>query len=223
MFEKEQMDDWITDSAGYCCQTLKAYASNPVWTADPNNAPYAKASETLRPNGYAGPLGYASAAVMADYVLVDMFAEAVTGQQTPQAAMERAEKRANRYYRGLIDWVGRRVTSAGPPSYAAQSWIGRMAELTASHQYGRSRRPAASASRQSRGALGFLFMLPAAVLLLLFLTYPLGLGVWLGFTDETIGRPGIFIGIENYQYLWSDSVFWLSVFNTLLYTIVASA
>lgn len=99
MFEDAQMNEWITKSSGYCCQTLKAYASNPVWTADPQNAPYAKASETLRNNGYAGPLGYASAAVMADYVLVDMFAEAVTGQQTPQAAMERAEKRANRYYR----------------------------------------------------------------------------------------------------------------------------
>jgi len=99
MFEDPQMNDWITKSSGYCCQTLKAYANNPVWTADPNAAPYAKASETLRNNGYAGPLGYASAGVMADYVLVDMFAEAVTGQQTPQAAMERAEKRANRYYR----------------------------------------------------------------------------------------------------------------------------
>lgn len=99
MFEDPQMNEWITKSSGYCCQTLKAYASNPVWTADPQAAPYAKASETLRNNGYAGPLGYASAAVMADYVLVDMFAEAVTGQQTPQAAMERAEKRANRYYR----------------------------------------------------------------------------------------------------------------------------
>lgn len=99
MFEEAQMGDWITKSAGYCCQTLKSYASNPIWTADPNNAPYAKVSETLRPNGYAGPLGYASAAVMADYVLVDMFAEAVTGQFTPQEAMERAEKRANRYYR----------------------------------------------------------------------------------------------------------------------------
>jgi multiple sugar transport system permease protein len=97
-----------------------------------------------------------------------------------------------------------------------------MAELTASHRYGRSR-PLRERIGQSRGALGFLFMLPAAVLLLLFLAYPLGLGVWLGFTDERIGRPGIFIGIENYQFLWSDSVFWLSVFNTLLYTIVASA
>lgn len=99
MFDQPQMSAWITSSSGYCCQTLKAFADNPVWTRDPFNAPYAKASATLRPNGYAGPLGYASAAVMADYVLVDMFAEAVTGQQTPQAAMERAEKRANRYYR----------------------------------------------------------------------------------------------------------------------------
>jgi multiple sugar transport system permease protein len=84
-------------------------------------------------------------------------------------------------------------------------------------------RPLLERIGQSRGALGFLFMLPAAVLLLLFLAYPLGLGVWLGFTDERIGRSGIFIGLENYQYLWSDSVFWLSVFNTLLYTITASA
>jgi len=34
---------------------------------------------------------------------------------------------------------------------------------------------------------------------------------------------GVFIGLENYQWLWDDSIFWLSVFNTLLYTIVASA
>ncbi len=51
---------------------------------------------------------------------------------------------------------------------------------------------------------------------------PLGLGVWLGFTDTKIGRDGIFIGLENYEFLWDDSVFWLSVFNTVLYTFVAS-
>ena len=28
--------------------------------------------------------------------------------------------------------------------------------------------------------------------------------------------------VENYQYLWDDYVFWLSVFNTLLYTVSAS-
>ena len=74
----------------------------------------------------------------------------------------------------------------------------------------------------NREWLGFWFMLPAAAILLLFLAYPLGLGVWLSFTDARIGRPGVFVGAENYEWLWGDSVFWLSVFNTLLYTGVAS-
>ena len=65
-------------------------------------------------------------------------------------------------------------------------------------------------------------MLPAAGFLVLFLAYPLGLGVWMSFTDTRIGRPGVFIGIENYEWLLDDLIFWLSVFNTLLYTIVAS-
>ena len=65
-------------------------------------------------------------------------------------------------------------------------------------------------------------MMPAGVVLLVFLTYPLGLGIWLGFTDVKIGRPGHFIGLENYEWLFQDHVFWLSVFNTFLYTVVAS-
>ncbi len=75
----------------------------------------------------------------------------------------------------------------------------------------------------NRDWLGFWFMLPAMAFLILFLAYPLGLGIWISFTDARIGRVGEFIGIENYEWLWGDSIFWLSVFNTLLYTIVASA
>jgi len=59
--------------------------------------------------------------------------------------------------------------------------------------------------------------------LIFFLAYPLGLGIWLSFTDTRIGRVGQFVGSENYEWLWDDSIFWLSVFNTLLYTFVASA
>ncbi|SDO53032.1 sugar ABC transporter permease [Phyllobacterium sp. OV277] len=70
--------------------------------------------------------------------------------------------------------------------------------------------------------LGFMFLLPAAVFLLCFLTYPLGLGVWLGFTDAKIGRDGVFIGLDNYKALASDSVFWMAVYNTVLYTFIAS-
>ena len=87
-----------------------------------------------------------------------------------------------------------------------------------------TRKPPSTFERlaQNRNALGIFFMLPAAVFLVCFLTYPLGLGVWLGFTDTRIGRDGIFIGFENYAYLSTDNVFWMSVYNTLLYTIVAS-
>jgi multiple sugar transport system permease protein len=76
--------------------------------------------------------------------------------------------------------------------------------------------------KANRNWVGYWFMLPALAILVLFLAYPLGLGVWLSFTDAKIGREGVFVGIENYEWLWDDSIFWLAVFNTLLYTIVAS-
>jgi multiple sugar transport system permease protein len=74
----------------------------------------------------------------------------------------------------------------------------------------------------NRNWLGFWFMLPAASFLILFLAYPLGLGIWISFTDARIGRSGVFVGFENYEWLLDDSVFLTSVFNTLLYTSVAS-
>jgi multiple sugar transport system permease protein len=76
--------------------------------------------------------------------------------------------------------------------------------------------------KHNRNWLGFWFMLPAMAFLILFLAYPLGLGIWLSFTDQKIGRVGQFIGVENYEWLWDDAIFWLSVFNTLLYTFEAS-
>src|SRR3989440_11729756 len=74
----------------------------------------------------------------------------------------------------------------------------------------------------NRHFLGLLFMLPAGVLLLLFLTYPLALGTWLGFTDTKVGRAGVWVGLDNFKYLVGDSVAQLSLFNTLFYTTVAS-
>ncbi|MBK6008869.1 sugar ABC transporter permease [Ramlibacter ginsenosidimutans] len=76
--------------------------------------------------------------------------------------------------------------------------------------------------QNSRNALGMLFMLPAGALLLVFLTYPLVLGVWLGFTDAKIGRKGVWIGLDNYRFLLQDDVTRTVLFNTLFYTFVAS-
>jgi multiple sugar transport system permease protein len=76
--------------------------------------------------------------------------------------------------------------------------------------------------KTNRNWLGFWFMVPAAAFLILFLAYPLGLGIWLSFTDTRIGRPGEFIGIENYEWVLGDRKFQDAVFNTLFYTTIAS-
>jgi multiple sugar transport system permease protein len=68
----------------------------------------------------------------------------------------------------------------------------------------------------------FACMLPAIGLLTVFLTYPLGLGVWLAFTDATIGRDGRWIGLENFIWLAEDPIFWSSVFYSVFYTAVAT-
>lgn len=76
--------------------------------------------------------------------------------------------------------------------------------------------------KTDRNWLGFWFMMPAMAFLLLFLAYPLVLGIWLSFTDTRIGRAGEFIGLENYEWIAGDAVFWGAVFFTVFYTVVAS-
>ncbi len=65
-------------------------------------------------------------------------------------------------------------------------------------------------------------LLPALGLLGVFLTYPLGLGIFLAFTDTTIGRRGIWVGLENFEYLFTDPIFWNAVFFSVFYTGVAT-
>ena len=76
--------------------------------------------------------------------------------------------------------------------------------------------------KESRNVQGAWYMLPATAFLLCFLAFPLLFGMWLSLTPSRIGRLGGFVGFENFVWLAEDSVFWLSVFNTILYTSVAT-
>ena len=98
MMEADQYNAWLNDSLGYVGQTLKAYEKNPIWTSDPKVTVYRDVASRMLPAGYDGPLGTASAAVMADYVIMDMFAAAASGSQSPKDAAARAADRAKRYY-----------------------------------------------------------------------------------------------------------------------------
>jgi multiple sugar transport system permease protein len=117
--------------------------------------------------------------------------------------------------------------ASGPPSHLRLKWADSIAMTNIALDQAIVKRPAREVSawdrlKVNRNWLGFWFMVPAMAFLILFLAYPLGLGIWISFTDARIGRAGVFIGLENYEWLSDDSIFWLAVFNTLLYTIVAS-
>ena len=99
MMEQEQFDPWLTGCGGYIAQPLVAYEKTAIWTSDPKHLPYRDAVKNLRPAGYAGKLGYASAGAGADFIVCNMVAEAASGAKTPKEAAERAQKRAERYYK----------------------------------------------------------------------------------------------------------------------------
>jgi len=99
MFEREQYEAWQKVSSGYVCQTLRAYESNPVWIMDPKITPFREGGARSLYPGYAGKVGPSSAGCLADFIIVNMVAEAVSGQATPKDAAARAEQRARRYYK----------------------------------------------------------------------------------------------------------------------------
>jgi len=99
MMEAEQMDPWVQAAIGYVTPALKYYQKNPIWTVDPKHTPYRNSMENMLPSGYAGKMGYASAGALADFIVVNMVAEAASGSKTPKEAAERAQKRAERYYK----------------------------------------------------------------------------------------------------------------------------
>jgi multiple sugar transport system permease protein len=65
-------------------------------------------------------------------------------------------------------------------------------------------------------------MLPTVVLLGLFIAYPFVKGIMLSVTDTTVGVPGKFVGLANFEKIWNDDIFRLAVWNTCLYTFVTT-
>lgn len=98
LMEEKQYSAWLEQSVGYFTQTLKDYADHPVWKADPRRYPFSQATTRSWTIGHKGPLGYAASQAYADFIIVDLVADAATGQSSPKDAMAKAEKRAKRYY-----------------------------------------------------------------------------------------------------------------------------
>lgn len=99
MLEADQFNPWVTSAQGYLSHFLTAYDANPMWTADPKRTVYRDvAKRTLTPGGL-GTLGENAAAAIADFIVVDMFANYCTGSSDAKGSIANAEKQAKRLYR----------------------------------------------------------------------------------------------------------------------------
>jgi multiple sugar transport system permease protein len=88
---------------------------------------------------------------------------------------------------------------------------------------------ASAPSRRKGGALGrseqwwgYAFLLPWIVGFVIFTAGPMIASLVLSFTDyDAIPMtPDSFVGLENYERMWSDPRVWLSLSNTLFFTIL---
>src|SRR6188474_3269232 len=69
-------------------------------------------------------------------------------------------------------------------------------------------------------ATPYLFLAPALIFLGIFVIYPIIAVVWYSFTDYNIVKPPVFVGLDNYEKLVSDPVFWLALAHSIVYLIV---
>jgi multiple sugar transport system permease protein len=76
--------------------------------------------------------------------------------------------------------------------------------------------------KKSRSFSEFQILLPILIPIILFSLLPLGRGIYLGFTDYTLGSNPKFNGFENYSQLFKDHYFWKSFQVGIVWTIAVS-
>lgn len=100
LMEPEQFNPWVEAAQGYLSPFLNAYEKNPIWTADPKNTPYRDVATTASTPAGDAEMSENAAAAIADFVVVDMYANYCTGREDVKTAMASAERAAKRIFRG---------------------------------------------------------------------------------------------------------------------------
>lgn len=76
-------------------------------------------------------------------------------------------------------------------------------------------------ARFSEAALAYCLLLPSLVFLAAFTYWPIVRSIYFSFHDVVLGSDKIFfLGLENYERLWTDKLFWKSLGNTVFYTLI---
>ncbi|MCI0130391.1 MULTISPECIES: carbohydrate ABC transporter permease [Enterococcaceae] len=74
---------------------------------------------------------------------------------------------------------------------------------------------------RKQNALGYLFLSPALILLVIFLLIPIGMMFYYAFTDYYLLTPDArqFVGLDNFKKLMSDPIFKQSIWNTAKFVV----
>ena len=78
---------------------------------------------------------------------------------------------------------------------------------------------------RSRAFSGYLFLLPAMILTIVVMLYPLGFALVASFQHYELARPNeqSFVGLANYAWTVQDPTFFNSIFLTIVFTVAAVA
>ncbi len=72
------------------------------------------------------------------------------------------------------------------------------------------------------GLLAWVFLLPSVIYIVALVAFPLGLAIAFSFSDVTAGDPSFdWVGLENYRNVFDDPVFWRSLRNTIVFTVIS--
>ncbi len=99
MMEAENYNPWLIGASGYLTHPLNAYDNNPVWTADPKTTPFRDGGKRTLTAGGLGSIGEKAAAALADFIVLDMFANYCTGREDLKGSIRVAERQALRLFR----------------------------------------------------------------------------------------------------------------------------
>lgn len=66
----------------------------------------------------------------------------------------------------------------------------------------------------------YMFLLPALIVISVFVLYPIGAVVYYSFTQYNIVTPPVWVGLRNYQQLLHDDIFWLALKHSFIYLLV---
>lgn len=83
------------------------------------------------------------------------------------------------------------------------------------------RRAVRSLARFRSTLSGYLFIAPAALIIVGLIGYPIVQAVYFSLTDARVGRPGEYVGFANYARLLDNDIFRTALWNSVTFTVIA--